>query len=49
VIAAHLGNGASLCAMKAGQSVDTSMGFSALDGLMMGTRCGTLDAGACCI
>jgi acetate kinase len=46
VIAAHLGNGASLCAMKAGQSVDTSMGFSALDGLMMGTRCGTLDAGA---
>jgi acetate kinase len=46
VIAAHLGNGASLCAMRAGQSVDTSMGFSALDGLMMGTRCGTLDAGA---
>ncbi|MDE1915606.1 MAG: acetate/propionate family kinase [Sphingomonadales bacterium] len=46
VIAAHLGNGASLCAMHAVQSVDTSMGFSALDGLVMGTRCGTLDAGA---
>jgi acetate kinase len=46
VIAAHLGNGASLCAMAAGRSVDTSMGFSALDGLVMGTRCGTLDAGA---
>lgn len=46
VIAAHLGNGASLCAMRSGVSVDTSMGFSALDGLMMGTRCGTLDAGA---
>lgn len=46
VIAAHLGNGASLCAMQGGVSVDTSMGFSALDGLMMGTRCGTLDAGA---
>lgn len=45
VIAAHLGNGASLCAMKDGQSIDTSMGFSALDGLVMGTRCGTLDPG----
>lgn len=45
VIVAHLGNGASLCAMKAGQSVDTTMGFTALDGLMMGTRCGTIDAG----
>lgn len=45
VIAAHLGNGASLCAMKAGCSIDTSMGFTALDGLMMGTRCGTLDPG----
>src|SRR6185312_1451076 len=40
-----LGNGASLCAMKNRQSVATSMGFSTLDGLMMGTRCGSLDAG----
>ncbi len=45
VIAAHLGNGASLCAMKDGSSVETTMGFTALDGLVMGTRCGTLDAG----
>lgn len=45
VIVAHLGNGASLCAMRAGQSVDTTMGFSALDGLVMGTRCGALDPG----
>ena len=45
VIAAHLGNGASLCAMRDGKSVDTTMGFTALDGLMMGTRCGTLDPG----
>ncbi|MCS3902718.1 acetate kinase [Methylohalomonas lacus] len=46
VIAAHLGNGASLCALHGGQSVDTSMGFSTLEGLMMGTRCGRLDPGA---
>ena len=45
VVAAHLGNGASLCAMAAGRSVDTSMGFTALDGLMMGTRCGAIDPG----
>lgn len=45
VIVAHLGNGASLCAMQAGRSVATTMGFSALDGLVMGTRCGALDAG----
>lgn len=45
VIVAHLGNGASLCAMRNGRSVDTTMGFSALDGLMMGTRPGRLDAG----
>ena len=44
VIAAHLGNGASLCALKEGASVATTMGFSALDGLPMGTRCGTIDA-----
>jgi acetate kinase len=45
VIVAHLGNGASLCAMLDGRSVDTTMGFSALDGLVMGTRCGDLDPG----
>tara|TARA_R110001592_G_scaffold363372_2_gene686237 strand:+ start:113140 stop:114315 length:1176 start_codon:yes stop_codon:yes gene_type:complete len=45
VIVAHLGNGASMCAMKDGHSVATTMGFTALDGLPMGTRCGDLDAG----
>ncbi|HEY4663462.1 MAG TPA: acetate/propionate family kinase [Comamonas sp.] len=45
VVMAHLGNGASLCAALAGSSVATTMGFSALDGLMMGTRSGSLDAG----
>lgn len=45
-IVAHLGSGASLCAMQDVQSVATTMGFSALDGLMMGTRCGALDPGA---
>ena len=45
VVVAHLGNGASLCAMRDGRSQDTTMGFTALDGLVMGTRCGTLDAG----
>ena len=43
VIVAHLGNGASLCALKGGASLATTMGFSALDGLPMGTRCGALD------
>ena len=46
VIVAHLGNGASLCALSGGRSVDTTMGFTALDGLPMGTRCGALDPGA---
>ena len=46
VIVAHLGGGASLCAMQGLQSVATTMGFSALDGLMMGTRTGSLDPGA---
>jgi acetate kinase len=46
VIAAHLGNGASLCAMLGGRSLDTTMGMTALDGLPMGTRCGALDPGA---
>jgi acetate kinase len=45
VIVLHLGNGASLCAMERGRSVATTMGFSALDGLAMGTRPGTLDPG----
>lgn len=46
VIVAHLGSGASLCAMQGLRSVATTMGFSALDGLMMGTRTGALDPGA---
>jgi acetate kinase len=46
VIVAHLGNGASLCATRDGRSVDTTMSFTALDGLLMGTRPGTLDPGA---
>jgi len=45
VLMAHLGNGASLCAARNGRSCATTMGFSALDGLMMGTRSGALDAG----
>lgn len=45
VIAAHLGNGASLCAIDNGRSVDTTFGFTALDGLCMGTRPGALDPG----
>lgn len=45
IIVAHLGSGASLCAMKNGKSVDHSLGFTALDGLCMGTRPGSLDPG----
>jgi acetate kinase len=45
VVVAHLGNGASMCAMRDGQSLASSMGFTALDGLPMGTRCGQLDPG----
>lgn len=45
VIVAHLGSGASMCAMKGGQSVESTMGFTALDGLPMGTRPGQLDPG----
>ncbi|MDG0027821.1 acetate/propionate family kinase [Trinickia sp. Y13] len=45
VVVAHLGSGASLCALDAGVSRDTSMGFSTLDGVPMATRCGALDAG----
>lgn len=46
VIVAHLGNGASLCAIQDGRSVASTMGFTAVDGLMMGTRSGALDPGA---
>jgi acetate kinase len=45
VLVAHLGNGASMCAMEGRKSRATSMGFTALDGLMMGTRTGTIDPG----
>jgi acetate kinase len=45
VIVAHLGSGASMCAIKAGKSVESTMGFTALDGLAMGTRPGQLDPG----
>jgi acetate kinase len=45
VVAAHLGSGASLCALDGGISRDSSMGFSTLDGVPMATRCGALDAG----
>jgi len=45
VIVAHLGSGASMCAMKNGKSLDSTLGFTALDGLCMGTRPGTLDPG----
>jgi acetate kinase len=45
VVVAHLGSGASLCAMRDGKSIETTMGFTALDGLPMGTRVGALDPG----
>ena len=45
IIIAHLGNGASMCAVRGGRSVETTMGFSTLAGLPMGTRCGDLDPG----
>ena len=43
LITLHLGNGASVCAIQNGKSIDTSMGFTPLEGLMMGTRCGDID------
>jgi len=46
LVIAHLGNGASVCAVRNGQSVDTSMGMTPLEGLMMGTRSGDVDFGA---
>lgn len=45
LVFAHLGNGASLCAIREGRSIDGTMGFTALDGLVMGTRCGSIDPG----
>jgi acetate kinase len=45
VVIAHLGNGASLCAVQAGRSIASTMGFTAADGLVMGTRCGAIDPG----
>ena len=45
LVSCHLGNGASLCAVAHGRSVDTSMGFTPAEGLIMGTRCGDVDAG----
>ena len=45
MIIAHLGNGASLCAISDGKAIDTTMGFTPLDGLPMGTRCGQIDPG----
>ncbi len=45
VVVAHLGSGASMCAIDGGRSIDSTMGFTALDGLPMGTRCGALDPG----
>jgi acetate kinase len=45
IVAAHLGSGASLCAMRDGRSIETTMGFTALDGVPMGTRPGRIDAG----
>lgn len=46
IISCHLGNGASICAIDGGKSLDTSMGFTPVEGLMMGTRVGDLDLGA---
>ena len=46
IISCHLGNGASVAAIQGGQSVDTSMGMTPVEGLVMGTRCGDIDAGA---
>src|SRR5262249_3327511 len=45
LVSCHLGNGSSLCAIDHGRSVDTTMGFTPLEGLLMGTRCGDLDPG----
>jgi acetate kinase len=47
IVSCHLGNGSSVCAVDRGRSVDTSMGFTPGEGLIMGTRCGDVDAGVC--
>ena len=47
LIVCHIGNGASICAIKEGKSYDTTMGLSPLQGLIMGTRCGDIDASVC--
>ena len=46
IILCHLGNGASITAIENGKSIDNSMGFTPVEGLIMGTRCGDLDVGA---
>lgn len=46
VVSCHLGNGSSLCAIQNGKAIDTTMGFTPLDGLVMGTRCGSIDPAA---
>ena len=46
IISCHLGNGSSITAIEDGKSIDTTMGFTPLDGLIMGTRCGSIDASA---
>lgn len=46
IVSCHLGNGSSICCIDGGKSIDTSMGFTPLDGLIMGTRCGEIDASA---
>lgn len=46
IVSCHLGNGSSITAVEGGKSIDTSMGFTPLDGLLMGTRCGAIDASA---
>lgn len=46
IVSCHLGNGSSLCAVDHGRSMDTTMGFTPVEGLIMGTRCGDVDAGA---
>jgi acetate kinase len=48
VVVCHLGAGASLCAVRNGASVDTTMGFTPLEGLVMATRSGSVDPGCCC-
>ena len=45
MVVLHLGNGSSMCAIRAGKSVASTMGFTAVEGLPMGTRCGSVDPG----